>query len=145
LCDAGVSKENIEGVLSILALLFVPIRETVEKHHANSEDMENLGRRRCVRHPDYFDRYFAFSAPAEDIADSVVAEAIGQLGDGTIGPEVDRLKGFLITDTSRVRRKIEALPRHSPRAPRRPLTAGQPGRRAASHTEDRKHLGRRRL
>jgi predicted KAP-like P-loop ATPase len=107
--DASVNREDVEGVLGILAILFVSVKEAMEHGQLSSGYMEGLARRRCIGHPDYFDRYFAFSVPDEDIADSVVAAALRQLAEQTPGSEVDQLTNRLNTDTSRVVRKLEAL------------------------------------
>jgi hypothetical protein len=109
---AGVGAENVEGVLGILAILFTPIKETQGRGRPGRDYMEDLARRRCIGHPDYYDRYFAFSVPEEDIADSVVAAAVRQLAEGVPGAEVDELMNRLKTDTSRVVRKLHAL--HQP-------------------------------
>ena len=107
--DAEVSDDNVEGVLAILAILFVPIKEAVEGGRLAPGYMEDLGRRRGIGHSDYFDRYFAFSVPEEDIADTVVAEALNQLAKNAPGPELERLTRGLQADTSRVVRKLRAL------------------------------------
>jgi hypothetical protein len=57
---------------------FVPVKEARGQGRLSSGYMEDLGRRRCLGRPDYFDRYFAFSVPDEDIADSVVAAALSE-------------------------------------------------------------------
>jgi hypothetical protein len=107
--EAGVSADNVEGVLGILAILFVPVKEAMEHGRLSSSYTEDLAKRRCIGHPDYFDRYFAFSVPEEDIADSVVATALRQLAEQVPGAEVDQLTNRLKTDTSRVVRKLRAL------------------------------------
>ena len=107
--EVGVSVENVEGVLGILASLFVPVKEAMEHGRLSGSYTEDLVRRRCIGHPDYFDRYFAFSVPDEDIADSVVAAALHQLAEQVPGAEVDQLANRLKTDTSRVVRKLQAL------------------------------------
>jgi hypothetical protein len=119
--EASVSQANVEGVLGILATLFVPVKEAMERGRLSSGYMEDLARRRCIGHPDYFDRYFAFSVPDEDIADAVVAAALRQLAEQTPGAEVDQLTNRLKTDTSRVVRKLQALHRQGPE-PAGPLT-----------------------
>lgn len=108
LTDAGVSPENVEGVLELLALLFPSIRSAKESHSSGSRQVEGVGKRRGVGHADYFDRYFAFGVPAEDIADSVVAEAARQLSRNENGPEVAELSRNLLQDTDKVVRKIES-------------------------------------
>jgi len=112
--DASVSQEDVEGVLGILAILFVPVKEAMEQGRLSSGYMEDLARRRCIGHPDYFDRYFAFSVPDEDIADSVVAAALLQLAEQALGAEVDQLTNRLKSDTSRVVRKLQVLRSHGP-------------------------------
>ena len=70
---------------------------------------------RCgVGDADYFDRYFAFGIPAEDIADSVVAEAMRQLSRNTAGPEVEEVARLLIQDTEKAVRKIAGQREHGP-------------------------------
>ncbi|MFD2355367.1 hypothetical protein ACFSTC_48055 [Nonomuraea ferruginea] len=58
---------------------------------------------------DYFDRYFTFGVPEEDIADRTVLVALQQLVSERAGSELGMLIDRLVTDTGRVIRKLDSL------------------------------------
>jgi hypothetical protein len=112
--DVGVSQRHIEGVLALLGILFPALRSAVEEMSASRGFVGDVTARCGVGDADYFDRYFAFGIPAEDIADSVVAEAMRQLSRNTTGPEIEELARLLVQDTEKAVRKIAGQREHSP-------------------------------
>jgi KAP family P-loop domain len=107
--DAGVRSQNIEGVLKIMAGLFLPVRSAMSNSGYGDYYLEEIGRRRGVGHTDYFDRYFTFGVPDEDIADSLVSEAMKRLHSGETGPAIVKFRDQLVHDSSRVMRKLRTL------------------------------------
>jgi hypothetical protein len=107
--DAGVRDDRVSGVLVLLALLFVPIRSARENAIYGSSFLEDIARRRGVGHVDYFDRYFTFAIPEEDIADSTVLHAMRELAEHTGGTALEHLRARLVDDTDRVVRKLRTL------------------------------------
>lgn len=105
---AGVREDHIEGVLNVLAELFLPIRAALDDTAGDGLGKESLVRRRAVGHADYFDRYFSFGVPEEDLADSVVADALAELADDEDGPGACRLEAELARDPARLVRKMRA-------------------------------------
>lgn len=93
----------------MLAVLFAPIRALRDGFQLNKTNLDDIGRRRGVGHSDYFDRYFAFEVPAEDIADSVVSKTMDELAVNTLGDALQQLSERLASDTQKVVRKISTL------------------------------------
>lgn len=120
LVEVGAPKDQARGLLALLALMFVPIESAVSNSGLNSARFEDVLRRKGVGHSDYFDRYFSFGVPEEDISDSLVATALRQLGTEQ-SESLAELRQRLITDTPRVARKISVLrsvqPAPTPTAP----------------------------
>ena len=106
--ETGVEARDVEGVLGLLSILFSTVR-SVNQEMSLSLGLTQGGEGRCgIGNPDYFDRYFAFGVPAEDIADSVVTAAMRQLSRNIEGPEVDELSRYLLRDTDKIVRKLQA-------------------------------------
>ncbi len=103
---AGIPEDEIKGAMDFLALMFVPIEAALGNSQVNTAKFIDLLRRRGVGHVDYFDRYFSFGIPEEDIADSTVIEGLRQLGAGEQGEALIQLTQRLVDDTARTVRKI---------------------------------------
>ncbi|MBA2529975.1 MAG: KAP family NTPase [Euzebyales bacterium] len=106
--DAGVAPSHVDGVLGLLGLLFLPVRSALERMEYGSSYREDVARRRGVGHADYFDRYYSFGVPDEDIPDAVVALALQQLASGDAGPELQQLAVRFCDSTDKVLRKLRA-------------------------------------
>jgi len=106
LSSAGVDKANVEGVLTVLSSLFIPVKSAQENMTYGSTYYDSLGQNRRVGHVDYFDRYFTFGVPSEDIADSDVARALARLASPGSDESVERLAIALVEKTDRTIRKI---------------------------------------
>jgi hypothetical protein len=109
LSDAGVNSNYIQGIIEVLAVLFAPIKALRDSSTASQATLDDIGQRRGVGHADYFDRYFAFSVPTEDIADSTVSAAMAELAANRPAEAEQELSGALVSDTEKVVRKISAL------------------------------------
>jgi hypothetical protein len=107
--EAGVARDNISGVMSLLGALFIPIQSAHNNMILGGGDFAELSQRRGVGHVDYFDRYFTFGVPDEDIADQAVIAALNQLESENQGTELQLLVERLVTDTGRVVRKLHSL------------------------------------
>jgi len=112
----GVAPADIDGVLAVMSQMFLPVRSARENMEwTGKEWYEEVGARRGVGHVDYFDRYFSFSVPEDDIPDSAVRVALNDLADGSANtPAVRMLRSRLVADPGRVCRKIAAAHRLDP-------------------------------
>ncbi|ACU72778.1 KAP P-loop domain protein [Catenulispora acidiphila DSM 44928] len=106
---AGVAEADIAGLLKLLSLMFPPLDAAVSGSSVKRGDLEDIWRRLGVGHADFFDRYFSFGVPQEDIANSTVAEGLRQLSVGQPGDELAQLTASLRSDTDRVVRKVDAM------------------------------------
>lgn len=104
--QSGVAPENVDGVLAILAQMFLPLRSARDNMEYSSDWFQEIRARRGVGDVDYFDRYFSFGVPSEDIADSTVRQAISNLATGQDSPAVAELRAKILSDTARVCRKL---------------------------------------
>jgi hypothetical protein len=104
--DAGVLPVHVDGVTDLLALLFEPVRAANGNTTPRRVCIENIGLRRGVGHADYFDRYFALSAPTGNVASTVVTEAMRHLRDGTEGYALEQFTEQLLRDTERIVQKV---------------------------------------
>lgn len=105
----GVAEENLQGVLAVLAQLFAPISEVVHGGVKASGDYSDIARRRGIGHQDYFDRYFAFGVPSEDLADAEVVAGVAEMASGQFGDATSRLVQRMAEDPMKVLRKIELV------------------------------------
>lgn len=94
---AGVAADHVDHVYAVLTMMF-PATTGID--HPSS-------RAQAISDPDYFDRYFTFGVPSEDIADSVFDAALQELAGGTITPAVQQLRRILVEDSARIIRKVE--------------------------------------
>lgn len=116
---SGVAEENVDGVLAILAQMFLPIRSARDNMEYAGDWLEEIRARRGVGHVDYFDRYFSFGVPSEDIADSTVRQAMANLKAGEASTATEELHSKVLSDTDRVCRKLgsEHEQGHAPAMP----------------------------
>jgi hypothetical protein len=106
----------------ILGQMFLPIRSARGNTRYGGDWLDEIRARRGVGHEDYFDRYFSFGVPSEDIADSVVRKAMASLAAGKESSATADLRSKLLTDTARVCRKLGSEQEQG-RAPAVPLLA----------------------
>lgn len=107
--SSGVSSSDLDGITNVLAEPFLPIRKALKDMQYSGYDLSSLGRRQRVGHVDYFDRYFAFTVPEEDFADSDLNQALEDLAATNHTEAVEKLRSELTRNTERTVRKLLAL------------------------------------
>lgn len=100
------SGDDVMALLEYLGVLFAPIDAAARNQGPSPAHYEDILLRRGVGHIDYFDRYFNFGVPDEDIADSMVIAALEELRTEEDGGALTQLKERLVNDTARVVRKV---------------------------------------
>jgi hypothetical protein len=102
----GVSDRNLNGVVSLLSKLFLPVRSAVEGMEYGREWLEEVAQKKGVGHADYFSRYFFFGIPSDDISDFIIERALTKLSVGdSAAEEVRLLSRSLKQDPERAIRK----------------------------------------
>ncbi|WP_312167779.1 P-loop NTPase fold protein [Microbacterium sp.] len=107
LVDARVAPEHRAGVAQLVGQLFPRFEhQWSARNYAYGGDKVASTR---IAHPHYFDRYFAFAVPAEDLSDLVVAAAFDQIRSRTRGAELDLVESSFSTRTELILGKLESL------------------------------------
>ncbi|PRY06018.1 KAP-like P-loop domain-containing protein [Kineococcus rhizosphaerae] len=114
--DGATQDRHVDTVLGLLAHLFPVVRAEMRSQGHPSYDLDLVGARRGVGHPDYFDNYFSYGVPTEGLADKVVMDAINALAAGASSPAVDRIAIELRQHTGRVAWKLKRRLGQSDRA-----------------------------
>lgn len=65
--------------------------------------------RRGVGNRDYFDRYFHFGVPGDDVSDTALKELVSNLNETPDGESIESIRSALRDNTSRVCRKLRQL------------------------------------
>ncbi|TPW74204.1 KAP family P-loop NTPase fold protein [Schumannella soli] len=81
LIEGGTRDSEVEGVASAIGFLFPRFSYLWSSSTSDSEPAKPLR----LAHESYFDRYFSFGLPPEDIADAVVERALSDLAAGEAG------------------------------------------------------------
>ncbi|MET0886842.1 MAG: P-loop NTPase fold protein, partial [Mycetocola sp.] len=102
---AGVADHQVDDIMYLVGTLFPAMKQINDLDKRTSLGEAIAGR---VSHPHYFDRFFAFGVPAEDLRDSVVAEGLRQLRSGEHGSAFKQLDGAARSDTGRTMSKVSA-------------------------------------
>ncbi|MFF2347637.1 P-loop NTPase fold protein [Pseudarthrobacter sp. NPDC058119] len=105
--EARVTEANLSGVADVLSQLFPRFEDAWKEVESRSRSHSPSPGR--ISHPDYFDRYFAFGVPPEDIADTVVELAFHQIISRQDGSERSRVETEFPTKTSMIVDKLENL------------------------------------
>jgi hypothetical protein len=105
--SAQVEEEMIGGISSVLSNLFPPF----QRDSQTGVNVTSRGRVSPPRigNPDYFDRYFNFGVPAEDISDSSVEAGYKQIASGAGGDAADNLRAQMPLNARLVITKIASL------------------------------------
>jgi hypothetical protein len=98
--ENAVSKRNTELIYGLMQLLFPKA--------LSGNAFDTTSRPKCVRSPDYFDRYFQFGIPSSDIPDSEVAKVIAELP-GAHGEGLEKMIKVLKKNPSKIIRKIQSI------------------------------------
>jgi hypothetical protein len=108
----GITAAQTPAVVNMLQALF-PVVGRI----ANGQSTANLPRPDARRIADdfYFDRYFNFGVPADDLPDATVRKALAELGQIST-PSTAALESHLASDTRRTIQKIEQERAHTPEA-----------------------------
>lgn len=105
LAAAKVRDEDASGVAEIVGELFPRFQHAWFKTSLDASRLAEPGR---ISHRDYFDRYFAFAVPLEDISDALVGEAYGQLIDQQVGTALSQLNAELPGKSSLILAKLDS-------------------------------------
>ncbi|MFD3628474.1 P-loop NTPase fold protein [Streptomyces sp. NPDC058698] len=109
LLSAHVDSSDAPGVYELLCSLF----PRMTRDRTSSRILEAIAERRGVGDRDYFDRYFAFGVPGDDISDHTLGTLIHSMDDSPVPEAVDAVVGALRTNIARTCRKIRrSLPGH---------------------------------
>ncbi|MET9774267.1 P-loop NTPase fold protein [Streptomyces sp. NPDC006367] len=105
LMGAHVQQSDIPGLYELLKNLFPNIRSSdgsIGPHRDHSL-------RRGVGSRDYFDRYFNFGVPGDDVSDTALRELVIALNDRHDPETLDVIRSALLSSTSRVCRKLKHI------------------------------------
>lgn len=89
----GLSPEEREAIEDLLEHLFPPMQVSVGKissFGSGFQDQWAKGKRAASR--DYFDRYFQYAVPPEDIPDELIAAILDHLSEGRVAEAVTAIK-----------------------------------------------------
>jgi predicted KAP-like P-loop ATPase len=107
LAQARVEPNDLAGVAAVLSTLFPVFRaEWAGVEHSPSR-FDVAAKK--ISNPDYFDRFFSFSVPAEDIPDNVVRLALDQIRTDAYGPERSRIEAEFATKSSLILNKFRVF------------------------------------
>jgi hypothetical protein len=104
LMNANVRDKNHAGVSRVMSELFPAVKRALGREGRDGGSVPP-GR---IADADYFDRYFRFGVPDDDIADSVVSIALVDIAHGTDSPPVSKLRAQFVSNTGRTVRKIDS-------------------------------------
>jgi predicted KAP-like P-loop ATPase len=107
LTRARVADVNVEGVAEVLGQLFPRFEDAWKEAPATDRSREARAGR--IANPDYFDRYFAFEIPSEDIPDALVELAFRQIASNEVGHERGRVEKEFADKTVIILSKLERL------------------------------------
>lgn len=102
LTRAGLDPDRDSRTVAALADLFPVVRNAAGRGQYAEQSTER-GR---INNPDYFDRYFQFGVPADDISDATVSRGLRDLTRGVMSGAVAALEGQLAHATARTLRKV---------------------------------------
>ncbi|MFH8764628.1 P-loop NTPase fold protein [Streptomyces althioticus] len=109
LLSSHVDPSDVTGVYELLRSLF----PRMNPDRASSRILEETAQRRGVGDRDYFDRYFVFGVPGDDISDHALDTLIRSMGSAPTSDSVDPILEALKAHTARTCRKIRrSLPGH---------------------------------
>lgn len=102
--SAHVAAEDLPSIKGILGFLF-PRYEDIRKSSSSFRDVRSS--RGVVSNSDYFDRFFAFEVPLEDISDDLADKAYVAITTGQSNEERAQLEAQILVRASLVIRKLE--------------------------------------
>jgi len=107
----GVALEEHDGTLQLLATLFPALSDSIEGGHISGVGAGSLlTTNKHIASAEYFDRYFQFSVPDDDISDALVGSALDYLLDGAeAAPAVAEVLNRMDAEPALVLTKIRLL------------------------------------
>ncbi|MEW2432899.1 P-loop NTPase fold protein [Streptomyces caniferus] len=113
--EAQVAATNVAGVMAVLGKMFLPIN-TMLNSYSTGGGTSRYAAKRGIGHRDYFERYFFFGVPEDDIPDARVRTMVESFENGLQANIDIEVQYALISDTSRVVRKLERFTPGHPKA-----------------------------
>lgn len=102
LTGAHVDPSEVSGLYELLLSLFPSLRPT-DAFGSRSQD---TSLRRGVGSRDYFDRYFNFGVPGDDVSDTALRDLVVSLNEESNPESLNIIRSALLGNTSRVCRKL---------------------------------------
>ncbi|MCO4698535.1 hypothetical protein LRR80_04615 [Streptomyces sp. RO-S4] len=107
LTDAHVDPSHVPGLYGLLVSLF----PRLGANGVSSTQRDALARRRSVGDRDYFERYFTFGVPGDDISDETLSALIRRIDQGADAEALETVTNALRNSTCKTCRKVDrALP-----------------------------------
>ncbi|MET8023185.1 KAP family P-loop NTPase fold protein [Streptomyces avermitilis] len=103
LSEAGVTLANIPGIYKVLSSLFPKLRGDGTSNSLRHGAGSGIGNR------DYFDRYFSFGVPGDDISDVAMRQMVDAIDQTADNASLDVVRAALTSDTRRTCRKLLKL------------------------------------
>ncbi|WP_129289945.1 P-loop NTPase fold protein [Streptomyces sp. N1] len=110
LSEADVTLANIPGIYKVLSSLFPKLRGDSISHSSRRGAESGIGDR------DYFDRYFSFGVPGDDISDVAMRQMVDAIDQASDKASLGVLRDALASDTRRTCRKLLKLMSGKPNA-----------------------------
>ncbi|MGW5336789.1 KAP family P-loop NTPase fold protein [Streptomyces bauhiniae] len=110
LAEAHVATANIPGLYKILLSLFPRLQGDGAPHSLRGDAERGAGNR------DYFDRYFSFGVPNDDISDVAMRQMVDAIDEELDEASLDVMRTTLASDTKRTCRKLFRLMADKPNA-----------------------------
>jgi KAP family P-loop domain len=79
---AGTSSEDMPSTLELLGALFPTLQQLLDGVRVGGIDANTAAHRKHLASAEYFDRYFQFAVPEDDVSDALVLDALSHLLDG---------------------------------------------------------------
>lgn len=105
LADAHVATANVPGVYKLLISLFPRLHSDGGSFSARQRATENQG----IGNRDYFDRYFNFGVPDDDISDVTLQGILKSIEESNDTTSLSVIRDALLRDTQRTCRKMQQL------------------------------------
>lgn len=106
--SAGVDAEHMDDVAILLGTLFPALQSDLVEQQSRFSPEGVLGSQRRIADPDYFDRYFAYLVPEEDVSDLLIERGLAVLHTGVGGKlDLSALAAALKSHGTLTARKIQ--------------------------------------
>jgi hypothetical protein len=107
--EAGVTEQDLGGMMSLLGQLFLPIKSALERMEYGSGFYPEFAAGRRVGSPEYFDRYFYLGIGPDDLPDATVLAALTEVLEGSPGDAWSAVLALLPTNAELVLDKLRRL------------------------------------